>query len=420
MRVTTFASPVTRPACFVVAAMSVLAAQTPAKSTTAPASAQEVRALWVTRGTLTTPAAVRQMVQTAHDGGFNTLLVQIRGRGDAYYRSRIEPRAADLRHQPGFDPLAETLRLGREVGLRVHGWVGVNLVSSAVDLPTSAQHILRRHPEWLMVPRELAVELGAVHPRSAAYVTRLARWTRARVSDVEGLYVSPIHQGAVDHVAAVIRDLLTTYDLDGVHLDYVRFPGDEFDYSRGALAAFERAIRPNMAEPERHRLAAQAKTDPLLLTRRFPVQWAAFRHGRLTDLVSRIRETVRIVRPSAILSAAVVPDAQEALDRRLQDWRTWLDRSLLDLICPMAYSTDLAVFEQQIRQIRAAAGDAPVWAGVGAYRLTPAATVAHVAAARRLGAAGVVLFSYDALVTPPNDPASLAELGRAAFGGRSR
>jgi uncharacterized lipoprotein YddW (UPF0748 family) len=422
MRVVTLLQPVTRGACLAAVTVSVLAAQAPAPASPiagAP-SDTEVRALWVTRSTMATPAGVRRMVQTARDGGFNTLLVQVRGRGDAYYRSTLEPRAADLRSQPAFDPLADSIRLGREAGLRVHGWVGVNLVSSAVDLPSSPQHILRRHPEWLMVPRELAVELGPVNPRSAAYVTRLARWTRTRAAEVEGLYVSPIHPGAIDHMAAVVRDLLTAYDLDGIHLDYVRYPGDQFDYGRSALAAFERTIRPNMDESERRRLAMQSAQDPLIYTRRFPVQWTAFRRSRLTELVTRIRDTVRAVRPSTVLSAAVVPDAREALDRRLQDWPTWLDRSLLDLICPMAYSTDLAVFERQINEAQAAAGSATVWAGVGAYRLTSAATLAHIAAARRLGAAGVVLFSYDALVAPPNDPASLAELGRAAFGGASR
>jgi uncharacterized lipoprotein YddW (UPF0748 family) len=360
------------------------------------------------------------MVRAARDGGFNTLLVQVRGRGDAYYRSALEPRAADLRAHPKFDPLADTIRLGHDAGLRVHAWVAVNLVSSAVDLPASPQHVLRRHPEWLMVPRDLAAELSAMNPRSAGYVARLARWTRTRSTEVEGLYVSPIHPGAVDHMAAVVRDLLTAYDLDGIHLDYVRFPSDEFDYSRAALAEFERTLRPNMPDAERRRLASLARTDPLIHARRFPTQWTAFRLARLTALVTRLRETVRTVRPSAVLSAAVLPDPQEALDRRLQDWPTWLDRSLIDVVCPMAYTTDVALFEQQIGRARMLAGAAPVWAGVGAYRLTSAATVTHIDAARRNGAAGIVLFSYDALVTPPNDPASLAELGRAAFGGASR
>jgi hypothetical protein len=47
----------------------------------------------------------------AQGAGFNTLIVQVRGRGDAYYRSRWEPRAIELKDQPAeFDPLAANYR----------------------------------------------------------------------------------------------------------------------------------------------------------------------------------------------------------------------------------------------------------------------------------------------------------------------
>jgi uncharacterized lipoprotein YddW (UPF0748 family) len=99
----------------------------------------------VLRSSLGSEKSVRQMVDTAKRAGFNTLLVQVRGRGDAYYNSRIEPRATELEDDPGnFDPLALTLRLAHEQGLRVHAWFNVDLVSSASLLPRSAP--AHRHP----------------------------------------------------------------------------------------------------------------------------------------------------------------------------------------------------------------------------------------------------------------------------------
>src|SRR5215831_15861971 len=115
----------------------------------APAPA-ETRAIWVLRSSLTSPASIASMVRTARQQGFNTLLVQVRGRGDAYYSSTLEPRAADLSHQPAsFDPLATVLASAHQAGMRVHAWVCVDLISSAVDLPTSPDHLVYRHPEWL-------------------------------------------------------------------------------------------------------------------------------------------------------------------------------------------------------------------------------------------------------------------------------
>ncbi len=80
----------------------------------------------------------------------------------------------------------------------------------------------------------------------------------------------------------------------------------------------------------------------------------------------------------------------------------------------MAYTTSLPVFNRQVAAARQAAAPRAVWAGIGAYRLTPAQTIDHIAAARSAGAAGIVLFSYDSLVeSTARDP--LGAIGRVAF-----
>src|SRR5213592_1010441 len=145
----------------------------------ASAPAPEMRALWVLRTSLTSPASITSLVRTAKEQGFNTLLVQVRGRGDAYYASEIEPRATELlRHSGGFDPLATLLAEAHAADIRVHAWLCVNLVSSAVELPTSPDHVIARHPEWLMVPRPIAQALARRDPLNPGYVGALARWTR--------------------------------------------------------------------------------------------------------------------------------------------------------------------------------------------------------------------------------------------------
>src|SRR3972149_5647094 len=107
--------------------------------------APEIRALWVVRTSMTSEAAIRAMVTAAHASGFNTLFVQVRGRGDAYYASRVEPRADALSQENRrFDPLAVVLHEAKAAGLGVHAWININLVANATDLPTSKEHVLRR------------------------------------------------------------------------------------------------------------------------------------------------------------------------------------------------------------------------------------------------------------------------------------
>jgi uncharacterized lipoprotein YddW (UPF0748 family) len=364
---------------------------------TVTAQSSEVRALWVQRTSLASPASIGAVVDMAKNGRFNTLIVQVRGRGDAYYDSRYEPRPPLLTRQPAsFDPLKLMLESAHRAGLKVHAWVNVNLVSDA-EPPSARKHIVSVHPEWLMVPRPLSEELGRMSPRDPRYVRRLSEYARARSDRVEGIFLSPIHKGAADHVTKVIADIVSRYDVDGIHLDYIRFPNDEFDYSARSLDEFRSEIVSRITGAERREYASRARGRPLFYTEMFPQGWQEFRRARLTALLTRIRATIKARRSRVMLTAAVFPDANDAVNRRFQNWGGWLETGLLDAICPMAYTTDPAIFRAQIANVELLAGRRPVWAGIGAYQISSSATVDNIRAARQLGTEGIVLFSYDNL-----------------------
>ena len=392
--------------------VSALAAAVVVASGAAP---REVRGLWVVRTALSSPASVSAMVDAAHRAGINTLIVQVRGRGDAYYASRIEPRPPALAAQPAsFDPLAAVLREGHAAGLAVHAWVNVNLVADAGDPSRDPDHVVNRHPEWLMVPMELAASIG--DPRGAGFVRTLASWTRRQSATVEGLFMSPVTQEAADHLASVVEDLVTHYAVDGVHFDYVRYPGPSFDYSRAALGAFRDEVAPDLARPDRASLERKQASNPLVWTQMYPRRWEAFRRARLTALVRRLRAVVARHRPEAVVSAALVPDVQTAVTAKFQDWPAWAADGLLDVLCPMTYATDLGVFRQQVQATREASAGRPVWTGIGAYRLSPGEALSQIQEARALGVDGVLLFSYDSLVDPARGAESLSRIGAQAFG----
>lgn len=360
----------------------------------------DVRGLWVLRSSLATPARIDELIRTAVDGGYNTLLVQVRGRGDAYFQSDLEPRAAELAGQPAtFDPLARVIDRARAHGLKVHAWFNVNLVASAAAMPGSRAHIVSRQPDWLMVPRQIAPALARLDPRSTEYTAQLVRWTRANSATVEGLYLSPVPEASQAYTLEVVRDLMARYGLDGLHLDYIRYPSADFDHSPAALAAFRESRLADVAPPDRERLDERSMTDPLVWTRTYPVGWETFRRERLTTLVERIRQVVRETRPDALISAAVLPVAEEARRQKLQDWSIWAGLGLIDVVCPMAYATALPDFSRQMAEAKAGALGRPVWAGIGAWRMPADRTAVHIREARRFQAAGVLLFSYDSLLT---------------------
>ncbi len=253
------------------------------------------------------------------------------------------------------------------------------------------------HPEWLMVPRPLAAELASINPKRPEFLERLSEYAKARSDRVEGLFLSPLNEEAVEHTVRVIGDIASRYELDGIHLDYIRFPNDEFDYSMEALSEFRSEIRSDITRSERDEYDERARGRPLFYTEMFPQRWQQFRRDRLTAMVAKIRSTVKNRRPRAMLTAAVFPDVAEATNRRFQDWGGWLEQGLLDAICPMAYTTDPAVFRAQISNVERLAARHPVWAGIGAWQLSPASTADNIRTARELRAEGVILFSYDNL-----------------------
>jgi len=407
--------PLLRPLAVAALAVACLWVVLPRANVRAAASEEEVRALWVTRASLTTPAAIDALVASARASGFNTLLVQVRGRGDAYYADGLEPRADALAAQPpDFDPLQRVLDQARPRGLRVHAWVNVNLVASSGELPSSRNHVIYRHPDWLMVPRSLAYHLARVGSRNPEFLGRLTRWTRSN-DRVEGLFLSPVHPEAASYTVAVVENLVRRYPVDGVHFDYIRYPGPEFDYSLGALRAFHADVSPELSPAERARFDARSIADLTALTDLYPERWAGFRRSRLNALLLRLRTVVKAQRPEAVISAAVFPDPDTAARERFQDWRFWAEQRWVDVICPMAYTSDVLTFAAQIARAREVVGPQRVWAGIGAYRLSPGRTIENIHAARRAGAHGIVLFSYDSLVQPPRGADTLATIGRAAF-----
>jgi len=350
----------------------------------------EVRALWVVGTSLTSPQAIEQMAAAAQQSGFNTLLVQARGRGDAYFLRGIEPRPVSLSAQPAFDPLAEAISRGHAHGLSVHAWINVNLVAGT-DVPTPRGHIVYRHPEWLMVPGPIADDLATLDPTGPEYLGRLVRYARSRPDEVEGLYLSPATQEAVEYTTSVVRDVVQRYAVDGVHFDHVRYPAGDFDYGRETLRAFGQSVTA------------------------FPGRFRQFRADRLTALLAELHKTVKSARPEAVVSVAVSPDPVEASAQRLQNWSAWLNQGLMDIVCPTAYTTDLAAFASQIASAQSAAGRHPLWAGIGAYRLSSEQTIDDIRAARRIGVGGLILFSYDSLIAPPRGSGYLSQLGKAAF-----
>jgi uncharacterized lipoprotein YddW (UPF0748 family) len=367
------------------------------------AQAGEVRALWVVRTTLTSPEKISAMVNAAADNGFNTLIVQIRGRGDAYYKSKVEPRAVELKDQPAsFDPLAFTLQEARKRGLKVHAWLNTSLLANLDTLPTQPDHVYHKHPDWLAVPKPVAADLYKMSPTDPEYRRKIVEWSRNNRGELEGVYTGPANPKVKEHIFKIWMDVLKHYPVDGLHFDYVRFASPDFDYSKTSLTKFNEWLKPQLTGEQRNQLKDALKQNPVAAPDLFPAKFADFQRAQVTALVERIYHAVKKRKPDVLVSASVFANDENAYTRRFQDWRRWLQMGILDVACPMAYSTDTAVFQKQIEIATATANGAKraVWAGIGAYRIPSESAVEKILVARSLKTEGFILFSYDFTTRP--------------------
>lgn len=359
----------------------------------------EMRGLWVVRDSLTSPQSIRRVVETARKYHFNALFVQVRGRGDAYYHSPYEPRAEALAGQsPDFDPLQQVIEAAHAHGIAVHAWLNTYLTWSGPRRPASPRHLWNAHRDWFACDRQ-------------------GRCTAAPDARAEGAFLQPSHPGVQEHLFRVFTHVALNYDVDGIHFDYVRYAGPDYDYSNAALARFRAYLLPRLSPEAVVRLDQRRGKDRLAYVHAFPGEWAMWRRRQVTDLVARISAAVRAVRPQVQISAAVFADADDARVARGQEWERWLREGIVDAVALMAYdSRTERVVAQTRRAVQVARDRGLVFTGIGAWRLQAHDVARKIERVRAAGAAGVNLFSYNRVHARPE---YLSTLRRGVFASRA-
>lgn len=373
------------------------------------------RGSWVVRTTLADRAAVKRIVDEAVVAGFNTLVVQVRGRGDAFYRDGLEPVAGHMK-EGSFDPLEEIIRFAHDRGLVVHAWINANLVADIAAMPTDARHVVHAHPEWLQVPDKLQHDLVGMGAKDQRFVPMLVAHATQQKGAVEGLYGDPAVPEYRAHVAEVAADVARRYPVEGIHLDYIRYPGPSFGMSTRGFEAWKLDLAPRLSAKEAAELKASEKSDLALSLRRYPQAFANHRREAVNAMVFEVQRRVRAVRPDIHMSAAVFPDPESCRERQFQDWRVWLREGWIDTACPMNYAAERPQFE---RAMLAELLENPqrVWVGIGAWKLDILESMNRMEAALRHGAGGTILFSHGGLA---EQPGAFVKLGEAQTRGPAR
>lgn len=344
----------------------------------------EARALWVARMAYKTADDVRAIIKNAADHHFNVIIWQVRGNATAYYPSSMEPWAWELTGEdpstlgqdPGWDPLQLAIDEAHARGLELHAWVNVFPAwKQTTPPPEGSNQLWNTHRDWFMQNKEG----GTMWPQDW--------WT----------YWYTFLDPGVPEVKAYLHDvfleIVQKYPVDGIHYDYIRYPGEVGDwaYNETSIARFKEAYKDyEGASPSSH-----------------PVQWGEWKRRQITEIVHAVYRDAHNARPDLLVSAAALHDWPTAHNDYSQDARTWLSRGIVDATMPMLYLYKPADFGFAARDHLMHAYGRWVWPGLNAGRSSKEELLELIAISRELGAVGVTIFSYDSLFPEdtPNDKA---------------
>jgi uncharacterized lipoprotein YddW (UPF0748 family) len=278
--------------------------------------------------------------------------------GSAAYDSKVLSRA------PGIagDPLAECLAACKKYGIACHVWK-VNW-NGFGKMPDAFRQRIKQEGRG-----QLAFD-GKAHDD----------------------WLCPSHPANQQLEIDAMVELATRFDVDGIHFDYIRYPGPEYCFCAGCRERFEKAIGQTVA-----RWPADARQDAALRAK-----WLDFRRAQITKVVTGVSAAVRQAKPKVKISAAVFPNWATDRDGVGQDWKLWCEKGYLDFVCPMDYVEESVRFENLVAQQAAWAGKVPCYPGIGISTWPVASDgnlcelISQVNVTRRLKTGGFTIFEYAA------------------------
>ena len=319
----------------------------------APSPAKEGRAWWNHSGTGAYPGDWDRTCKELAASGFNMILPNMLWGGLAHYPSEILPQSSTYRELG--DQIQQCVQAAKKHGLEVHVWkVNFNLSNAPKD-----------------------------------FIAKLRQEGRTQVT-VRGEphdWICPSHPENQKLELESMLEVARKYDVDGLHFDYIRYPGREHCYCDGCRGRFEADAAVKVSHWPRDCYSGPLKD-----------QYHDWRCRQITRLVKSVYAEAKKIKPSIQISAAVFgsyPDCRTSVG---QDWVAWAKGGYIDFLCPMDYTdSDQRFINLVSNQLRLVEGRVPLYPGIGATAssstLPPDRVAGQVHHARTLGAAGFTIFN---------------------------
>ncbi|MFW5886037.1 MAG: glycoside hydrolase family 10 protein [Halanaerobium sp.] len=332
----------------------------------------QLRAFWLDSGTLAKTEGregVRKLLDLAEKANFNAVFPETFYKGMALIPDNElfvqDPRFKSWQE----DPLKVLVEEAAARNIEVHPWVWVFNENTA----GSPGRILTENPDW--ANKNKKGEIVSYH---------------------NSTWLSPARKDVRDYLQERYVYLVENYDLDGLNLDYIRFPEEyrgSFGYDSVSVEKFKEEF----------------ELDPFEIksgSSEFAI-WNQYREDLITKMVRETSQKLKAAEPDLLISADVIPGREEARYRALQNWSYWLQESYIDFVLPMTYTENLfSELSSWVKEDRDEIAG-PLYAGISVFKLSPEQVISQIEEINQINPNGLSLFAAAHLTE--NDYQTLAQ-----------
>lgn len=291
----------------------------------------EVRAMWVDRGTIVKAKSKEDLAplfDRMAESGINTVFFETINSSYPIYPSRVAPEQNPM--TKGWDPLQASIELAHERGMELHAWAWIFAAANQGHNRILGQPenylgpVLSRNPSWVLKDQK-----GEVFNRTPGF---------------KKAFLDPANPQVRRYLLALLEEIATNYNVDGIQLDYIRYPFQDgitkqnFGYTDVSRNLFKQTYG----------------IDPKNIKPNSPAwsQWTGFRIRQITSFVSETSQLIKSKRPDLVISTAVFPiERRERLSVLQQHWEDWIYNGSVDMMVLMTYALNTGSFEDRTRSV---------------------------------------------------------------------
>jgi len=338
--------------------------------------------IWVVRYTLNSDDQCKELISTASSLNINDIYLQVFAKGQAWYPTKTSFPSIKVKHP---SCLKKIIEFAHKKDIKIHAWINVLNIWSGKKNPKNKNHLFYlKEKDILNVP-------NGVIPATYKEIVK---------SGNEGYFLDPSDISISDIYFDLFKELIDVYNVDGIHLDYFRYPKNGYHFSKKGRTEFMKVF---YTDPEIYFTNNENKNSDELQYNYYVDKYQRFMRENLSLFLKKINADIKNLNKNIKISIAVKPDMKNANTIFFQDWNSWLENKYCDYVVLMNYETDFIKFRKNAQQAGKWIKNGRALVGVSTYNQDADKVVKRLKYLHEQGIINkTVFFSYNYLMEHPS------------------